>query len=498
MISNQKHLNCSDYLVGVLLPLLASMYFVIFTFANNVDILALSSLWGILGVLSGISILIYVVWSLLLEKKPYQSALAAFLCMLLFLTYGNVYNLLTKADFFPVRNFNLMPLVIILGAYLGWFVSKLSKELSKKLWTVLTALAGLLVLFNIVSIIPVEIQKHSQKAQTTITQAPSTVTETVGTPDIYWLIFDEFSGFDVMRDYFQYPEIDDFVQDLENMGFVVVENSHASSYLTLHQIATRLNYEQLPSDLKEVEYYKYISDNKAMSELKSRGYTTAVLDEARSATFGFQDKTPIKSDIQLDDYVNTTDTTSSIVFNSFGLLVARQTMLAPLTVYYSLDNEGIIRHRDTIYFVADDLAMVDIPSPKFVYSHVLLPHMPFMFTETGTYLESPAYHDWDYYLGQYKFTLKIILRTLRSILDEADPQNPPIIILQSDHGARNLGNNSSGQGGLDDFLNEYKRSIMYAVYAPACPDMPLVDGIDPINTFPLVFNCLFEMDIPLQ
>lgn len=498
MIRSQKNSTFFDHLLGGLLPLLSVVYLVFFTYATNAEILSLSSLWGILGVLSAIAVLVYILWSLLLKKRPYQSALAAFLFMLLFLTYGGVYKLLTKADFFPVRNFNLMPLVIVIGAYLAWFVSKMSMEMSKKLWMVIISLAGILVLFNLSRIIPIEIQKHSQKSRTMFTQTTSMVPDTTGKPDIYWLIFDEFSGFDVMRDYFHYPEIDNFVQDLGNLGFHVVENSHASSYLTLHQIATRLNYEQLPADLKEVEYYNYISNNKVMSELKSRGYTTVVLDEAGSAAFGFQAKTPINSDIQLDNYVETTDASSSMVFGSFGLLVARQTMLAPLTVYYNLDDEGIATHRDTVYFVADELTKLDLPKPKFVYSHLLLPHMPFMFTENGTYLESPYYHDWDYYLGQYKFSLKIITRTVQSILDEADPQNPPIIILQSDHGARNLGNNSSGQRGLENFSDEYKTSIMYAVYAPACPDMPLKDGIDPVNTFPLIFNCLFDMDIPLQ
>lgn len=498
MIRNQNHSMFIDHLLGCLLPLLVAMYIVFFTYATNAEILSLSSLWGILGVLSAIAVLVYTLWSLLLKRKPYQSALAAFLFMLLFLTYGSVYEILTKADFFPVRHFNLMPLVIVIGMYLGWFVSKMSGGMSKKFWMVLVSMASLLVIFNLAKIIPIEIQKHSQKSQFPIYQNTSIAPDTAGKPDIYWLIFDEFSGFDAMRDYFQYHEIDNFVQDLENLGFHVVENSHASSYLTLHQIATRLNYEQLPADLNEVEFYKYISDNKVMSELKSRGYTTVVLDEARSAAFGFQAKTPINADIQLDDYVKSADSSLSMLFSSFGLLVARQTMLVPLTVYYNLDDEGIVRHRDTVYFVADELAKLDLPEPKFVYSHLLLPHMPFMFTENGTYLESPYYHNWDYYLDQYKFSLKIIMRTIRSILDEADPQNPPIIILQSDHGARNLGNNSSGQGGLENFPDAYKTSILFAVYTPACPDMPLKDGIDPVNTFPLIFNCVFDMDIPLQ
>lgn len=498
MIGEQKKSQSIDYLFGGLLPLLSVVYLVVFTYATNAEILILSSIWGILGVLSIIAVLVYILWALLLKKKPYQSALAAFLFMILFLIYGGIYNLLVKADFVPIRHYNLLVLVIVLGLYLGWAVSKISMEISKKLWMLLISLAGILVMFNLARIIPVEIQKRSQPSHAVITQTTQGEVDTSGKPDIYWLVFDEFAGFDVMRDYFHFPEIEEFIQDLESLGFQIVENSHASSYYTLHQIATRLNYEPLPSDLNEVEYYYYITENKVMNELKSRGYTTVVLDEAGSAELGFQAKPPMNADIHLEDYVESTDASSSMVFGSFGLLVARQTMLAPLTLYYNLENEGIAKHRDTIYFVSDELANLDLPEPKFVYSHLLFPHMPFMFTENGTFLESPYHHDWDYYLGQYKFSVKIILRSVRSILDESDPQNPPIIILQSDHGARNLGNNSSGQGGLENYKNEYRTSIMFAVFAPACPEMPLRDGIDPVNTFPLVFNCLFDMDIPYQ
>lgn len=498
MIGEQRKPLIFDYLLGGLLPLLSVAYFVVFTYATNVGKLRLSSIWGILGVLAVIAVLVFILWSFLLRNKPYQAALAAFLFMILFLIYGGIYNLLVKVDLIPIRHYNLLVLVIVFGLYLGWAASKISMETSKKLWMLLVSLAGILIIFNLVRIIPIEIQKTSQKSQTVVNQATTGEVDTSGKPDIYWLIFDEFAGFDVMRDYFHYAEIDNFVRDLEGLGFQVVENSHASSYYTLHQIATRLNYEQLPSDLNEVEFYKYITDNKVMKELKSRGYTTVVLDEAGSAEFGFQAKTPINADIHLEDYVETNDVSSSMVFGSFGLLVARQTMLAPLTVYYNLEDEGIARHRDTIYFVSDELAELDLPNPKFVYTHLLFPHMPFMFSENGTYLQSPYYHDWNYYLGQYKFSLKMIMRTVRSILDESDPQNPPVIILQSDHGARNLGNNNSGQGGLDNYDKENRTSIMFAVYAPACPEMPLRDGIDPVNTFPLVFNCLFNMDIPYQ
>lgn len=501
MTENSAQHKLTDYLLAALLPLLAVLYPIVFTYANNVSILTMASLWRILEIFAAISLLVYLIWVLVLKKKPFSAALAALCFVLLFLTYGSIYQLLIKIDLLPVYHFSLLPAAVILGGYLGWLVSKIPAEAGKKVWLILTSMAAILLVLNFVKIVPAELQKKSQAANGSTASAAAPAKPAAGAqvyPDIYWLIFDEFSGFDVASDYFNYPEIDQFSEHLQQMGFQVVEGSHSSSYLTLHQIATRLNYEQLPADLDELAYYQKISDNKVMHLLKSKGYTTVVMDEARSASFAFQAKTAIQADILLEDTLVSGQAAPEMVFNPFSLLVAERTMLLPFTQNYDIENVDLEKHRDTVYFVADELGKLDLPQPKFVYSHLLLPHMPFMFAENGSYLQPSAYHDWNYYFGQYQFTLKIIDRTVQTIMEAADPDNPPIIILQSDHGARNLGDNGNGERSLINYPDIYRTSILYAVYAPACPNMPLTDGIDPVNTFPLVFNCLFDSNIPLQ
>ncbi len=420
--------------------------------------------------------------------------------MILFLMYGNLFDLLVKLNFFSVRHFNLIPFVIILGFYLGLAISKISSEVSKKIWLILIALTSIMVVFNITRIVPIEMQKASNKkgANGPVTSVPVKKNEGA-TPDIYWLIFDEFAGFDVMRDYFNYPEIDAFKTDLETLGLVVIEDSHSSSSKTLHQIATRLNYQAFDKDLSEVDLYPYITRSRVFDVLKLRGYTTVVLDEARSSRIGFASKPQIDADIHLEEFIDNHDVKSSKLFGEFSLLIAKQTMFRTITHLFSIDDEEIAIHRNHIYLVSDQLGKLDIPSPKFVYSHLLLPHKPFMFSQYGTLLEPSQYQNYQNYLGQYIFTLKIIKDSIKSIQSSSDPENPPVIILQSDHGARNLKEGGKGgEGPLINYPDKHHTSILYAVYAPMCPDMPLKDGIDPINTFPVIFNCLFDMDIPLQ
>mgnify|MGYP000873545221 CR=1 FL=1 len=486
-------------LIAAMLPLLTSTFPVIFSYATNVSILQLKSLWGILLLLLAIALFCYLFFLILIKHKPFTSALATFVFLLFFLSYGSIYGRLIALDFIVIQHLNFLPLMIVLGFYASFFTSKLLDELAKKIWIILVSILGILFVMNLIKVVPTEFQKINQRAKSDINeQVTAGQSDSKHYPDIYWLVFDEFSGFDAMRDYFNYPDIDKFKLKLEELGFQVVEDSHSDSIQTLHQIATRLNYKKFSAELREVEYYELISENKVMSELKSRGYTTVVLDEVASGTFAYGGKTPIQADYLLHEELQGNKTTPAVIFNSFGIMVAEKTMLTPIVKYFKLDGEAIENHRDTVYFVADELGRLDFPKPTFIYSHLLLPHVPFLFNENGGYIEYYHQHDWNYYLGQYKFTIKIILRTIETILKEFDLTNPPIIILQSDHGARNLANNESGEGILLNFPGKYRTSILFAVYAPACPDMPLKDGIDPVNTFPLVFNCLFDMDIPLQ
>ncbi|MBV5343578.1 hypothetical protein JZU68_08230, partial [bacterium] len=61
-----------------------------------------------------------------------------------------------------------------------------------------------------------------------------------------------------------------------------------------------------------------------------------------------------------------------------------------------------------IYFTVNKLANLDeIRSPKFVYVHLLLPHFPFMFDESGNVTTIDRYWNWNYYIDNYKYSIQI-------------------------------------------------------------------------------------------
>jgi hypothetical protein len=87
---------------------------------------------------------------------------------------------------------------------------------------------------------------------------------------------------------------------------------------------------------------------------------------------------------------------------------------------------------------------------------------------------------------------------ITSILDNSDPERPPIIILQSDHGARNILNKDIDFKHLENYPKEYAYHIINTIYNPYCDDSQLAQDMDPINTFPIIFNCIFNDNIPMK
>jgi hypothetical protein len=128
----------------------------------------------------------------------------------------------------------------------------------------------------------------------------------------------------------------------------------------------------------------------------------------------------------------------------------------------------------------DDL--VDMPGPKFVFIHLIIPHEPFAFDAMG----NPVLPDETYprhgYLDQVKFINKAILPKLKQLIEEA--HSPPVIILQGDHGSWLPADHSA------------QMKILNAYHLPGGSGT-LYPSISPVNSFRVVFNEYFDANLPL-
>jgi hypothetical protein len=149
-------------------------------------------------------------------------------------------------------------------------------------------------------------------------------------------------------------------------------------------------------------------------------------------------------------------------------------------------------HINRQLFILDQLPrLASIPGPKFVFAHILIPHLPFVFkpdggiqTDTGFYSKdnfSPIdeEHIVNGYIDQIQFVNARMIPILQTIIDQSDL--PPIIILMGDHG-----------------LNKDNRLLnLSAYYLPDNGEQALYPTITPVNSFRLIFDNYFNTDYGL-
>ena len=493
-------MNSSDktilqFIKPFLLPFLAAVYPAFFHYGNNSRLLLIQSLIRAIVFYSLVATVIYVVL-FILGKRAIEAANASFVFLIFFHTYGTVYDYSLRLDIFQVEHYTFLPFYILLAMQFSWWILNISPSRSVSIWKNLSFTVSALIIFNIIKIIPVEINKL-EKSDVVLPSATTANLAAQNYPDIYFIVFDEFSGFEPMRKYWHNPNVDDFIQFLDSHDFFIAEQSHSSSIYSLHQMATRLNYEEFPcceSGEYLETYYENVSYNKVMRYLKSRGYSTAVFEEL-TIPRAYPALDPIVADYSFADVPETrmAITISETIFDEFGVFVANGSMLKIIPATHDKTLSG---HRDKILYLINKIGDVDqVSSPKFIYVHLLLPHFPFMFDENGNVLDEELHGNWNYYLGQYNYSMEVAKKLIENILANADPERPPVIILQSDHGARNI---DYGGPLLENFPEEYKTQILFALHMPGYDTSKLSQDIEPINTFPIVFNYLFDDDLPLK
>ena len=481
-----------DQLKSIALPLLAGAYPILFLFSRNALNLPLSSLVFPLGAALLVAAAAYGLF-FAIQRKPATASLSATAFVVLFYAYGYIIQALLRADWFRVDHFMLLPLALVIAAYAGYGLAHLRPSAAAGIQKVLLLVSAGLVVVNLALAAPVEVRKARQAAQALVPGA-STEVEAASTaktyPDIYYIIFDEYVGFDAMRDYWHDPLAEQFNTFLQQNHFYVARDSRSPTINTTTEMASRLNLENVPANADPATALAQLQNNKVMQVLKAHGYTTTVINMAY---------TGIKAD-------------SSVTFNpsQVGGMAADEfrqaffddSMFSAFRGLFQLDNQAALTQRAMInYSLSATVSQPDQPGPRFVYTHLLLPHPPFIFDENGNLLPPQAADDWHYYLGQYKYATKLAEQLIQQLLASADPDNPPIIILQSDEGARNLQRRSADNvimnGYLEDYPGKYNQYILNALYLPGFDVSQLKQDMPPVQTFQLIFSHYLNINLPI-
>lgn len=481
-------------------PLLFAIYPVIFLYSQNVQELLFPQLFVPVAVALSATILWWACLSFFM-KDALKAGVITTVFIIFFTMYGTLFGWLVSWDLFTVKHRHILPIVLFIAAYLGYFIYRIkSRELMVNAAKVLTILVAVLLVLNIINIIPYELKKieyaHQKPlmAATPLSGNLTDVNQSAGYPDIYYFVFDEYASSDTLKEIWGYDN-SEFENFLKDKGFYIAEKSKTRKAESLYSMASSLNMEHLDPGTDELSLFSQLNNNKVMNSLKNKGYTLVVFD-------GIKVFYPNKGNITADyEYVYNTGMENQNFFindrSDFENILIEKTMLSSISFRFGRWNNVNDRYWNQMTFVFQNMKSVqNLSSPKFVYIHVNSPHTPFVFDKEGNPVDRKNAHNWRdkrYYLEQLLYTNTQITPVIEKIL--SSEKNKPIIIIQSDHGPRP--DNSPNRNENFDIPLEQKQKIFNAYYFPGNCSGSLYQNISPVNSFRVMFNCYFKGNFTL-
>lgn len=443
------------------------------------------------------SLFLLLLMRLILGDWPQAGSVSA-VVILLMVTYGHVYTAIKNYEVFGVivgRHRYLIGIWLALTIFGVWWSVRKSFQVTS-LAPTMNLVGIFLLLYPSFQIVSFFASSAGQQRQVTDTLVLQTKQHNVklprdrSVPDVYYIILDAYGRSDVLLNNFGYDN-SLFLESLRHLGFYVADCAQSnysktdlslSSSMNLNYV-TALGDEFLWNSTDRLPLWNLIKNNEVKAIFESLGYTTVAFETG-------YDFTEIEGS---DEYFSAPDKG----FNGF------ENLYIQTTVFTILNDAGLLRKmqltpadrkRELVLYKLAEMEMLpsSLPSPKFVFLHLVIPHQPFVFGPDGdpfviperVYKGRTYYPTKDYVLGyrnQAIFISQKILETIKTI--QQDSLRPPIIILQGDHGPSH-------------FDQSDRMKILSAYYFPG-QDVDFYSSITPVNTFRLLFNSYFDANFEL-
>ena len=474
-------------------PFLFAAFPFIFLAAHNIYQIQLEELWQPLLILQGILLFLFGIGVFFggFQRNKERVALLLSGILFFFFSYGHwvrAIPYLKEAESFFLPFWGML----FLGSVVS--VCRLSPKTLEKLTKPLNAMALFLVLWNLgqIGLYFWRFQQVQEKKNATVLQAEK---KEQNSPDIYYLIFDRYAGLSTLRRVYHFDNRP-FLRALQERGFYVAYRSQANYLKTGHSLASSLNLnylDELPDqgpDWKPI--YQKLQKHKVGQFLKKQGYQWIHC----GSWWG-----PTRKNAYADFNIN------KISFSEFLGVLYETTVLHPIATQWKLGISFLPdlrkEHWHRIRYKFDQLEKIATwASPKFVFAHMITPHVPYIFEEDGRYVSSEEnrYKTREKnYVQQLKYINKRILQCIDEIQKKS--KTPPIIILQSDEGPLPLRyerNEKQFQWKEASPLElQEKFGILNAYAFPQLKNPALYPEISPVNSFRFLFNHYFQAQYPL-
>lgn len=467
--------------VIVLHPFLFAIFPVLALYAHNMGELSLSSVWIALSASVGFALLLFTL-SLVILRNVAKAGLVTAILVIIFFADGHIGRVLEQWGFFWLKHYlPILYVAILVGSF--YIVYRTKKRLHNPN-AILNVVGICLVVVSSLNIVVGEIRRPPFEAQPQL-NGKIDVTGVTTYPDIYYVILDGYTSSDMLYELWNYDN-SEFFDFLRARGFYIADRSTSNYNATYFSLASALNMEyvnylteQIGAESKDMTIpTRMVKDSYVASLLRSIGYSYIHLETWCE---------PTRHDKYADLSVDCAQGGFwGLGHNSFALLLAETTFLNRLTepTSTSLYRSYVLNAFDKIVEVAD------LKGPKFVFSHIICPHWPYVFSADGESIEvvpwtiEPVDVQREKYLNQLKFVNGKVEILIDDILEKSE--EPPIIILQGDHGSRLW-----CSGASSSYCTKEAFSILNAYHLPSDAEEQLYRTISPVNSFRIVLNECF-------
>jgi hypothetical protein len=494
----------------VIHPFLFALSPILFLYSYNLSSIPVNPGELVLPVLLalGATAVLWLLLALILRDQA-KAGLLATLVVALGSSYGHVYPALTSG--LISHGYLLVLWLLLLG--LGSLLVIRTRRSLRGLTTVLNVVSAAALATNVVTGVPALVRvagrERAAKAQATATPAPRTGEKGQQLPDIYYVILDEYVRSDIMKANFGYDN-SDFVDYLIRNGFYVVPRARSNYVQTYLSLASSLNATYLDSlvavlgtaSKDRAPLIRLINHSRVVEFLKRHGYTAVCFSSGYTGTDLEDADVLLKPRGALSEFQNVLLATT--VIPAVLSLVTRQSQAD--------------RHRERILYTLNGIPRAARGRrPAFVFAHVVCPHMPFVFGAHGEPVHAATsfrMNDQDdaaptgagaqnvrkvyaqYYGPQVNYLSGLVKEMVNRITIESP--NPPVIILQGDHGTRAGMNREE----LDPVRLTERLAILNAIRIPPSvvrhpSSAGLYDSITPVNTFRVLLAQLFDTSLAL-
>lgn len=375
----------------------------------------------------------------------------------------------------------LIPATTVIAAFLIFLIKRSVRSFRFHFLMINTALS----LFIIADLLLI-LSKQQNKIYTLEDDEvnSSLVSDSSIKPDIYYLLFDNYSSSLSLEADFNYSNksIEEY---LKQKGFYILQNARSNYSYTAYSMGSILNMNYIKNidtanhltDRKYLQAMELVYDNKVIRYLKKEGYQVY-----NHSLFTLKSHPSSITDFDNWGFRETFDQYNLVLKLNQDLGHALPVWLKKITgknKYFINDPQNRIALDLQVEKDLLETTRLRSNNQKFVYAHFLRMHPPFYTDSSGNLFKKETALK-EAYIHQVVYCNNMMKRITDSIF--ANTQKPVVIIIQSDHGYNADGDRDIRKH-LSSFNAVYYFNRNYDLYT---------DSVSNVNTFRILFNSLFE------